>query len=343
MYLFSIPDSSIIRLLNYGLLDMIKEHKEWFYDNFQITTAYGCPPSCRWNGGRVEGGTRYRESDVEQLFEFYKERGIIYRLNFTNMCLEKEDLEDEYGNMIANVANQFGAKVAVTLPMMADYLQQKYPKLQVTWSTSTDYGKDWADKISLINKLSEKSEIVLPYTFNNKEELKNFLYPQNLEILIYEGCADDCPMRKIHEDLISKTNHAGIFNFDNNECILLKELRTGNLTQEQYNRIDLHTNIVRKNNLQWYDKMGINKFKISGRVSMIIALVSYNYYFVKRQYRDMFNGACEYRMNEINKIGKDVDQDIYIYTVPLRYSDCFLDLINMLDKGGYEENDLKVL
>ena len=49
---FHIPDIWVHKDLNLYLIDMIKNHPEFFYDDIEIASCYGCFPSALWNGGR---------------------------------------------------------------------------------------------------------------------------------------------------------------------------------------------------------------------------------------------------------------------------------------------------
>lgn len=292
MYYFSIPDSSKMRLLNFVFLNMMQEHKDWFYDDFKIDVAYGCPPRCIWNGGRVENGNEYSVQDLNDVTNFYKGFGITYRLNFTNQCITSDDLKDEYGNRIAEVLNGYGANVAVTLPLMAEYIQEKYKNLKIVWSTSTNYGETFDKMIEKINILSKESMVVLPYTFNNNEKLDGLLHPENLEILVCDLCEDNCPRRREHQFMISIAIHERNFDEDLNRCVTLKG---GRANQARY------TNIVNRDALKYHYLKGIRHFKISGRTDMVAPLASYTHFFVLPEYRKIFLEECENKIWEIQK------------------------------------------
>ena len=49
---FHIPDFVYHRNLNLSLIDYLKEKPEYFYDNIEIASVYGCFPPGIWNGGR---------------------------------------------------------------------------------------------------------------------------------------------------------------------------------------------------------------------------------------------------------------------------------------------------
>ena len=49
---FHLPDFWSHGPLNLALIDMIKEHPEYFRDGVEIASVYGCFPPAVWNGGR---------------------------------------------------------------------------------------------------------------------------------------------------------------------------------------------------------------------------------------------------------------------------------------------------
>ena len=278
MFLFSIPDSGKIRILNFALFEALQNYKEWFYDDFKIDIVYGCPPSCIWNGGRVENGEKYSERWGNDIVKFYMRHGAKYRLNFTNLLIQENHLKDEYANSIAKVVNEIGGFATVTLQILASYIEKMYPNLPIVWSTSSDYGNDIDEKIKRINFLSKKNIVVLPYELNDNILSDVFLYPENLEILVGETCLPNCPKRKEHQIQTSKTICEGIFDESVNNCLWKIEER---------NNVNYSAVIARQNLLQ-YTKKGVNRFKISGRDFLEQALAAYVHYFVVEQYRDNF-------------------------------------------------------
>lgn len=319
-YLFSIPDSSKMRTINVVLLLAMNEHKEWFYDDFKIDIAYGCPPSCIWNGGRVESGPKYNDGWSE-IIKYYKQYGIDYRLNFTNLLLETKDLKDEYGNSIAQNVNNFGGGVTVTLPLMAIYIENNYKNLRVTWSTSTDYGNNKDEMIDKINELSKKYIVVLPYEFNNSSELNKFAYPNNLELLVAETCMANCPKRKQHQFLTSKVIHEGVFDETVNDCLWnFAEKNKG--TKER---------VIGRNRLLEYQKKGFNRFKISGREFLEQPLASYVYYFVRNDSRlDFLEFFAQFDYAARNN-GRALDKTAY-YLPPYETSK-YESILNFFDKN----------
>ena len=181
MYYFSIPDSYDNFRFNIGFLQVMKEHPDWFYDDFQIKSAYGVPGNCIWNGNRsiryepYVSPAEYRETRCLG----YKYFGISYRLIFTNFMMKEVHYLDTFANALCKAFNEDGAEVMVSTPEMAAYLHEHYPNLVCNWSTTTDFGSpyDFEGQIEKINELSRDRVVVLPYTLNEQLELLKKLHP----------------------------------------------------------------------------------------------------------------------------------------------------------------------
>lgn len=257
-YLFSIPDSYGVRLLNRSLLVAIKKYPEWFYDDFIIDTAYGCSPTCIWNGGRGDADIGYKEGWTGEVLRMYDSFGVKYRLVFTNLLLRKEHLNDYEGNELCKVADQLGCYVMVSLPMMADYLKRRYRNIRVCWSTTTKYGKTTDEIIAKINQLSKDTVAVLPYQYNNKPEIEKLLHPENIEVLVNEMCIDNCPFRRQHWEAVSKGILRGFVKEDESICHFPEKYADRTLYREHF---------IPRERFSWYKEHGIVKLKISGRSS----------------------------------------------------------------------------
>lgn len=277
MYYFSIPDSGATIEYNKLLLSVMQQHRDWLYDDFAIESAFGCPPSCIWNGNRSLFSGPYRPSFFRKRLEVYQNAGIHYRLIFTNFLLQPEHLYDVYSNMIASMVNEVGGYVMVSIPLMANYMK-KYPNLRLCWSTTTDFGDTEGKRIKKINELSATHLVVVPYEFNNKPQLKRFTHPENLEIIVNEDCIDNCPFRRQHWINVNTVN---LFKapVEYTKCL-------ADAKQPGHNPSYFHN--VRRQQLDYYTAMGINHFKIVGRISSVQALNAYLEFFVLPDRKDDF-------------------------------------------------------
>jgi len=276
MYSFSIPDSNLVRPVNRGLIRAIKEHPEWFYSDFYIDSAYGCPPNCIWNGNREQNEPRFtpRDNWAELIAGFYKEHNVTYRLTFTNFLLKPEHLSDEYGNYIANEVSKYKCMGIVSTPMMYDYITTHYPDLDISWSTTTDFGPNDEERVKKINELSKDRVVVVPFHMNGDEFLKQMEHPENIEVLVNEECIDNCPKRREHEMLSNKFNLGELDKPP--ECLMQSLKHTDKWT--------CHSIIGRKR-MKELEKMGITRFKLSGRLIINQCIASYMYYFVPPEHR----------------------------------------------------------
>ncbi|MCQ2361639.1 MAG: hypothetical protein MJ048_01230 [Acidaminococcaceae bacterium] len=295
MYIYSIPDSKALAKLNYSLLYIRKCKPEWFYDVVEIKTAYGCPCECIWNGGRLTAENASIEEFREKLL-IYKSFGVRYRATFTNLLLGKDELRDETGNAMLDVLNEEGGSVMVGNQLMADYIKEKYPNLPVSWSTSTDFAPTPEETIEVINKLSKDTVVVLPYEFNNnKEQLSKLTNPGNIEVLVNENCRSNCPKRKEHQHNIS-------------ECILHGTGEIKCACNDEYIRWGRRGHNVRQKHWQLYSELGINRFKIVGRINRDQAETAYFYYLVEATHRQDVNNFMDYRDSAFGRFFK---HDIY--------------------------------
>lgn len=279
MYMFSIPDSEGVRPCNKWLFLAMDLHKEWFYEDFVIETAYGSPGGgFIWNGNRANrDGTYTSPMDWERVvLNMYHSQGISYRALFTNSLLEPEHLCDTYGNYVAKKANEYGESVMVSTELMAEYLHNSYPNIKICWSTTTDFGSSMEEQIDKINELSQSSIVVLPYQFNNTDYLKQCRYPGNLEILVNEKCVDNCPCRREHWRYYNQNN---LFQVSGEyECKFKHECK--------FPEFGKHRHIIDRNNLSIYQKMGFYRFKLEGRYNLDALVDAYVDYFVKEGYHE---------------------------------------------------------
>ena len=284
--LFSIPDANSrtefsgdynTRLINRALLACMEKHPDWFYDDFQIETAYGCPGSCIWNGNRSIGEIEeFDEGWADAVLGMYAHYGIKYRVTFTNFLLKPSHLKDEMGNAVALAISKFGGGyVMVSTNLMANYMK-RYPKLILNWSTTTDFGKDVPSQIKKINELSAKNLVVVPYEYNNKPELlQQFEHPENLEVFLNEHCKDNCPFRREHWRAV-------------NEAILSRRITSIELAKISCRLPDGYIidkypkHFILREQLPLYDTLGIRHFKISGRIEPDIVMDAYMEHFVRR-------------------------------------------------------------
>ena len=225
--------------------------------------AYGCPSFCIWNGGRFMDSEVYRIETIKALIDNYIGFGIDLQFTFTNTLLQETDVYDRYGNAILDIAYEYKehCEIMVVSDILETYIRNKYPDLRIVRSI-VNQSKPTDD---IIDKYST---IVVPiYLNHDKEYLKSLVDKNvNVELLVDEDCVIDCPYKKSHYDITSRTQ---LF-IPHENCLTCVMPRT-ELPQSH--------NIL-PDELNEYIDMGIYHFKLSDRKRMSKTIESSVYYMI---------------------------------------------------------------
>ena len=132
---FYLPDFYYKYNLNTIIIDLLKKHPEYFYDNIEIGAIYGCFPGMIWNGGRLYTGfTDY--DNIKGTIEAFNSRNIPIRFTCTNSLLEEKHNYDTYCNLVMDLANNGMNEILVNSPILEDYLRKTYPNYKYILSTT---------------------------------------------------------------------------------------------------------------------------------------------------------------------------------------------------------------
>lgn len=269
---------------NIALLTIYRTHRNWFYDNIEIDSVYGCLPGMLWSGCRIipiNADCNPYNNEIYRMRDEYYSLGITLRHTFQNCALTPEMFQDYRSLQWTAACEREGNAIILTDNNLKEFLQKRFPKYSYIWSTSLCL-KD----INRINQLSEDDMVVLDYSLNTSPKLQEILHPHNIEIMLSEDCQDNCPLRKQHYELESRI----IINDESSrneilECLMKKTQKNASTFYQK-----LHQNQATLTNeqiIKIYNDYGINHFKIAGRdyteLNYIESLV---YYLVKPEYRD---------------------------------------------------------
>lgn len=297
---FHIPDFWKHLDLNLNLLDLMKEHPEYFRD-VQIVSTYGCFAPALWNGGRAIAGNT-PTALIKWTIEEFNKRGVPIRYTFTNPTLTEADLRDPFCNMICREANNGFNEIIINLPFLESYIREKYPKYPLTSSTV----KQIEDYDQLIAELEKDYKlVVLDYNWNNDfEKLEKIPVEMRgrCEILINPYCVPHCPRRGEHYRVLGRSQRAAsemsqraLQSFARrgappaqNPLKEASEFNCKNTSYNFYEIVDYKTFISNDLIFGKYLEMGFDNFKIEGRVLSTPNVVeSYVYYLVKPEFRDI--------------------------------------------------------
>lgn len=293
---FHIPDIWTHKDLNLYLIDMIKQHPEYFHDDIEIASCYGSFPSALWNGGRALVGYASKPQIVDTIKAF-NDRNVPIRYTFTNPTITESDLSNPYCNMLCKVAENGFNELIVNKPFLEEFVRRKYPKFPLVSSTV----KQIEELEPLLEEFKKDYKlVVLDYNWNNDFEKLDKI-PMELrsrvEILINPYCTPHCKRRKDHYIALGEAQRGfsresmlqqmGAVKEKKDPMDQVKEFYCPNTGYNFYQITHYSTFVSNTDIYGRYLEMGFNNFKIEGRVlSKPNVVESYVYYLVKPEYRD---------------------------------------------------------
>lgn len=268
-----------ISVLLKNIMDM---HPEMFYDNFKISTFYGCFETALWNGGRLNGYSRPTLTDMKDTLNLFKELGIPIRYTYTNGLIREEHLQDTFCNKTMELAdNNSGNGVIVSSDILESYLREKYPSFKYVLS-STKFLRD----LDSINKATDKYDMVVldGRDVANFDLLNKIENKQKVEIMLNLACDKNCSLWETHFRKICAINLYELDPSEYNSVIATcPKAAIGSMSLKDMakaGRIICIEDIFDK-----YIKLGFSNFKIVGRVaSLTDVLDAYLYYLCKPEY-----------------------------------------------------------
>ena len=127
---FSLPGYHSHYRLNIGLLKIMKDHKEKFYEDIVIDSVYDCFPNCIWNGGRILFGNLIKPEEILNIIQEYNKFKVSIRHTFTNELLDEIRKRDA---QIVNVTLHVGA--GTWMPVKTEDLSEH--KMHSEWCCIT--------------------------------------------------------------------------------------------------------------------------------------------------------------------------------------------------------------
>lgn len=277
---FILPNMYENYQLNLRLLDLIKEHPEYFYENTNIYAVYGNFQFCIWDGGRIFSQMRQASKEhIEHVLNSYKQYDVKVRFIFTNTMLEPVHYHNRFCNMILETAQNYDIELVVNDDHLKEYICSKYPSYTSFISSTTKCLLDF-DKIKAELERPDYTMVCFDYNLNKNKKI--FELPQELiqksEILCNAICAPGCPYRKEHYRLNSIYN----LNYGKPYTIYGCTIKNNTLHPETCN---YHNNLSPEEIQSIYEPAGFQYYKLEGRtLSEMENICNYVRYLVKPEY-----------------------------------------------------------
>jgi len=226
-------------------------------------------PKCAWDGGRCS--TVFQQLDsktILRIFGYVTELNAIPALTFSRTNVTKDDLDDEYSNLILDIALEIGAKFIVCSDILKDYIREKKADAHIISSVIKPvlrfHGKDKVEEptfeveTNFYNKLLKEYDMVVvrpEYCEALAEAPEAIDDISRIEVLINQVCIKDCPKMPDHYryyenyDLSKMTNE--VF-----ECSKMKY----SLSEQMKN-----TTALRESTINKLCSSGVKHLKLEGR------------------------------------------------------------------------------
>jgi hypothetical protein len=283
--------------LNFRLLDLMKNHPEYFYPEAKIGAVYGNFQFCVYDGGRIFGPGGYSHAtreEIEYVIHTYNDIfNVPVRVVFTNPMLQEKDYHNRFGKVILEVLNQNSMnEIVVNSPGFEEYLRNNYPNLNFISSTTKC--------LNTPSKFKEEFDkhkykmICLDYNLNHNEKLLQSI-PQEernqCEFLVNAICPPGCPNRKEHYRLNGLYSLSYGKPYSTQDC----PITVNTLHPKQRNS---GNNLTPDDIYNKYIPQGFQYFKLEGRTLGIMEnLFNYTYYMVKPEFRDYVFNYIIYEQN----------------------------------------------
>lgn len=273
-----LPGFCYFRLINQILMNLMEGCPEHFKEGYRIGSVYGTFPSAIWNGGRAVMGSAGRR-DIESVLKIYNDRGVPVRFTWTNCLLEEKHLGDPYCNLIMELADNGLNQVLVNVPVLEEYLRNKYPNYKLISSTTK--------RITGVEGLLEELKkdyflVVLDYDLNHDRRALEAVQDQagRVEILVNEICFPGCTRRAEHYRHQSLIQLGGVSQVTEFPC-------PNRTKKKSFEDCRKRPAFISDEEIADYVERGFVNFKIMGR-GMPESFVrdAYLYYLVKPESRE---------------------------------------------------------
>ncbi len=293
---FHLPDFTQHLRLNLMLMTMMQQKPEYFRENVEIASVYGCFPPSVWNGGRPQGGFKCTDEYIKNVLHAFNSQGIPIRFTFTNPLITEEHLDDPFCNHVMQLADNGLNEVIIFSEILEQYIREKYPSYKLTSSTC----KRLTDPEKVAAELEKDYYVVvLDYDLNNKFEILDALpHHEKIEMLATSPCIPNCPRRSKEYEVCGRQQitynmhlkqHPGKpFNMQDYSTETMHQFdNCPAMHRTPFDIRSLPHHISPDLIHDWYVPHGFRQFKLSGRGGSKLAIIeNYMYYFIKPECRD---------------------------------------------------------
>ena len=190
-----------------AILFFLKVVKLGFGCRVGIESVHGAP-TVLWNGGRFTG-QKLDLADFSERLESLHCWGIGCFLTFTNQLLEAGDLGDANCNfLLDSIARRPDLNgVIVNSELLSKYIAARYPALRQVASVTKVTLEGGRGNAAYYNELGRRFyRYVVHLDDYHDRRLLDQLDRTKAEIIVNEGCLQNCSLRVRHNELVARLN-----------------------------------------------------------------------------------------------------------------------------------------
>jgi collagenase-like PrtC family protease len=242
--------------------------------DFPIDTVYGKVRQDIIGGGRPSQALPDASRDeVAEHVRLVHQKGFVFNYLLNSSCIGNFASSEDFGLTFRSYMDwivEIGVDwVTVSIPYLIEIILRRYPELKVSVSVFSHV--DSVDQ-ALFYESFGVHEITIVQLYNRDFAfLKKFRehLSCDLQIIVNNACLLGCPYRRYHANINSHSTQIG------QECIGF-DYPTVSCTQKrlQHPVEFIKSPWIRPEDLNYYEAIGIDKFKISGRTKSTPWLIS---------------------------------------------------------------------
>lgn len=184
--------------------------------------VYGAP-ACAWAGGRPSAvRARLTRAQAEAYFAAYGAHGVTVALTFSRLEVADDELDDEYGAMLLDVAQEFGGQAIVANDALARRIREAHPGVALVASldkcmtelAACDFAPAGGEAAYYHRLLETYDEVVARCEVALSDELLAGVQDvaPRIELICNQVCVPDCRHCRAHITSMERVNdpsHAG--------------------------------------------------------------------------------------------------------------------------------------
>ena len=265
-----LPNFHNFVFLNLCFITLQENNKEVFKKHYVIDAAQGCFPYSIWSNERER--QYITQHDMITTINLYSKHKIKIQYLFDNSSITKNDLYDNYSNLMLKLAHKAGNGVFVKSKILYDYIKEKYPLYQVI-------------KIAAPDEFNMKN-IAVMNKYNNIIKKNDIKYRDSAYITLNPMCPADCKHYDDHIKYIEQ-EQLGYHKISNIYICPLK-------IDFNFYELKNNSNFITEEKLKDYINAGFKNFKIEYpnikkatdvHYDIYDTIESYIYYMIKPEFK----------------------------------------------------------